>query len=744
MERTKGALAHNTVPATAPLVDAQELLTKVREYLPPEKVKVVEEAYAYAARCHEGQLRDSGEPYIVHPLSTAILLAELQLDASTIVAALLHDTIEDCGVSQEEIAGRFGVEVGKLVDGATKVSKIELQLLEKRQGAQRTPEGDRVQAESLRKMLVAMAEDVRVVLIKLADRLHNMRTLDALPEERRKRIARETLEVFAPLAHRLGIWQFKWQLEDLALRHLDPEKYREISRFLASKRGERERYIQGVMATLRKELEKAGIKADVSGRPKGIYSIYKKSEKYAAQGKDISQIYDLFAVRVTVEDVKDCYAALGVVHTLWHPLPGQLDDYIGNPKENMYQSLHTTVMCQGSPVEVQIRTSKMHRIAEYGVAAHWRYKEGGASREDMKFEEKMTWLRQLLEWQREVTGTDEFLESVRTDILHDQVFVYTPKGDIVELPAGSTPLDFAYRIHTDLGHRCVGAKVNGKLVSLNHQLQNGNTVEVVVSKTGRGPSLDWLNPDLGFIHTTSAREKVRLWFRKQERTVNIQRGREALQKELHRLAVTISEDEIADLLKFDSADDLLAGIGCGNISLHQIAAKLVPQEPEPLQIAPPTAPSTLAAPPSDVTVMGVGDLLTRVANCCHPLPGDDIVGFITRTRGVTVHRRDCSNVLNVDETERIVPVQWGPSKQVYPVRVRVEAWDRVGLLRDLSNVLADEKVNIVGLQSVEHTDGTITIYMTLHTSGIQQLSRLFAKIETVKSVLNAQRSNNGT
>ena len=743
MERTTDALARDKEQTASPKVDVQELLTKVREYLPPEKVQTIEEAYAYAARCHEGQLRESGEPYIIHPLSTAILLAELQLDASTITAALLHDVIEDCGVSQDDIADRFGVEVGKLVDGATKVSKIELQLLEKRQGVQRTPEGDRVQAESLRKMLVAMAEDVRVVLIKLADRLHNMRTLDALPEERRKRIARETAEVFAPLAHRLGIWQFKWQLEDLALRHLDPEKYREISRFLAVKRGERERYIEGVMATLRKELEKAGIKADVSGRPKGIYSIYKKSEKYAAQGKDMSQIYDLFAVRVTVEDVKDCYAALGVVHSLWHPLPGQLDDYIGNPKENMYQSLHTTVMCQGSPVEVQIRTTKMHRLAEYGVAAHWRYKEGGASREDMKFEEKMTWLRQLLEWQREVTGTDEFLESVRTDILHDQVFVYTPKGDIVELPAGSTPLDFAYRIHTDLGHRCVGAKVNGKLVSLNHQLQNGNTVEVVVYKTGRGPSLDWLNPDLGFIRTTSAREKVRLWFRKQERAVNIQRGRDALQKELHRLAVTISEDEIADLLKFDSADDLLAGIGCGNVSLHQIAAKVVPQEPEPLRIAPPFAPSAPAAPPSDVTVMGVGDLLTRVASCCHPLPGDDIVGFITRTRGVTVHRRDCTNILNVDEPERIVPVQWGPSKQVYPVRVRVEAWDRVGLLRDLSNVLADEKVNIVGLQSVEHTDGTITIYMTLHTSGIQQLSRLFAKIETVKNVLSAQRSNNG-
>ncbi|MDO8531425.1 MAG: bifunctional (p)ppGpp synthetase/guanosine-3',5'-bis(diphosphate) 3'-pyrophosphohydrolase [Dehalococcoidia bacterium] len=742
MERTKDALARDKGRTASPKVDVQELLTKVREYLPPEKVQVIEEAYAYAARCHEGQMRESGEPYIVHPLSTAILLAELQLDASTITAALLHDVIEDCGVSQEDIAGRFGDEVGKLVDGATKVSKIELQLLEKRQGAQRTPEGERVQAESLRKMLVAMAEDVRVVLIKLADRLHNMRTLDALPEERRKRIARETLDVFAPLAHRLGIWQFKWQLEDLALRHLEPDKYHEISRFLAAKRGERERYIQGVMVTLRKELEKAGIKAEVSGRPKGIYSIYEKREKYAAQGKDISQIYDLFAVRVLVEDVKDCYAALGIVHTLWHPLPGQLDDYIGNPKENMYQSLHTTVMCQGSPVEVQIRTNKMHRLAEYGVAAHWRYKEAGVSREDMKFEEKMTWLRQLLEWQREVTGTEEFLESVRTDILHDQVFVYTPKGDIVELPAGSTPLDFAYRIHTDLGHRCVGAKVNGKLVSLNTQLQNGNTVEVVVSKIARGPSLDWLNQDLGFVHTTSAREKVRLWFRKQERTVNVQRGREALQKELHRLAVTISEDEVAALLKFDSADDLLAAIGCGNISLQQIATKVGPQEPEPPQITPPPAHAA-PAPLTDVTVMGVGDLLTRVANCCHPLPGDDIVGFITRTRGVTVHRRDCTNVLNVDETERIVPVQWGPTKQVYPVRVRVEAWDRVGLLRDLSNVLADEKVNIVGLQSIEHSDGAITISMTLHTSGIQQLSRLFAKMETVKSVLSAQRSNSG-
>ncbi len=717
----------------------KELLEKTRAYLPQDKLDIIQEAYKFASRAHGEQKRASGEPFLEHPLNTALLLAELQMDSATVAAALLHDVIEDSTVTKEDLDKAFGPEIAKLVDGVTKLSVIESKSAEKKLPST-VGEESKSQAENLRKMLVAMAEDIRVVLIKLADRLHNMNTLQALPEEQRRRIAQETLDIYAPLAARLGIWQIKWQLEDLAFRYLKPENYREISRLLASRRETREKYIQEVTEILQKELEGAGIKAEVTGRPKHIYSIYEKMQKYAQQGKEFRQIYDLFAIRVFVNEVQDCYHALGVTHNLWHPMPGQFDDYIANPKENMYQALHTTVMAAGGhPLEVQIRTSKMHRIDEYGVAAHWRYKEGASSPHDIVFEEKMAWLRQLVEWQRVVAGAEEFLESVKTDIFRDQVFVYTPKGEIKQLPAGATPIDFAYRIHTDLGHRCVGAKVNGKLVSLSTPLKNGDTVEIVVSKVARGPSLDWLNSNLGFVTTASALEKIHRWFNQRERTENIQRGKELLQKELRRLGLTVAEGELVKQFKYDSPEDFFAAFGSGALTTHQLAAKLAPPEQAPLGTQP-TTPSLVLSP--GIQVLGVGDLLTHISRCCSPLPGDKIVGFITRSRGVSVHRSDCYTIANEDEKERIVKVEWGPTTQLYPIKVVIESMDRVGLLQDIATLVADDKINMAAVMTKENSDGTVTISLTLHITGVSQLSRVMSKLEGVQGAISVTRSAN--
>jgi len=509
---------------------------------------------------------------------------------------------------------------------------------------------------------------------------------------------------------------------------------------VSARRQEREEYIQRVAEVLRAELEKAGIRAEVHGRPKHLYSIYRKMQKYAAEGKSPSQIYDLYALRVLVHTQAECYHALGVVHSLWHPIPGTFDDYIANPKANGYQSLHTTVLCEGgTPLEVQIRTYEMHQRAEYGVAAHWRYKEGhsGPDGETPAFEQRIAWIRQLLEWQREIGRADEFVEQVRQDLFREQVFVYTPKGDIVELPAGSTPLDFAYRIHTELGHRTIAAKVNGRLVPLNYRLKSGDTVEILTSRLARGPSLDWLNPDLGYVHTASARQKIRQWFRRQERTQNIQRGREVLQKELRRLGLKMSEEEVAERMGLERVEDLLLGLGTGTLTPTMLATRLAPPPPPP--------PSSPSRPPSPapavqgIQVLGVGDLLTRLARCCSPLPGDPIVGFVTRSRGITVHRRDCPNLSREDEQGRIVPVAWGPTRETYPVRVRVEAWDRVGLLKDLASLVSEEGVNIANIQSQEHPDGTVTLTLTLFTTGIVQLHRLMNKMEGVKGVISVER-----
>jgi GTP pyrophosphokinase len=715
----------------------QPLLDVVGSYLPPDKVQLIEEAYAFAAEAHDGQKRLTGDPYIVHPLDAALTVANLQMDAASVAAALLHDVQEDCGVPNDEIKRRFGTEIARLVDGATKLEKITWLAPGERSGDQHT------QAESLRKMFLAMAEDPRVVVIKLADRLHNMRTLDAKPPEKRIRTAQETMEIYAPLANRFGIWQLKWELEDLAFRHLEPERYKQIARLIQAKRTVRERYVAQVERILKEELAKNGIEADVTGRAKHIYSIAQKADKYAAEQKSFEQIYDLLALRVIVNTIGDCYNALGVIHGLWHPIPGQFDDYIASPKESLYQSLHTTVMAIGArPLEIQIRTQEMHQLAEYGVAAHWRYKEGTGLRSAARYEERMSWLRQLLEWQRDMAQAEEFVESVKTDLFHDQVFVYTPKGEIKEMPAGSTPIDFAYRVHTELGHRCVGGKVNGRLVPLNYQLQNGDIVEIVRSKHPRGPTRDWLNQNLGYVRTGHSREKIRQWFKKQERAENIERGRELLDKELRRLNLSISEhgDEILKLLRFDTLDDLYATIGYGGITTTNMATRLAPlihKDEEPVQEAPAGPAPRIQS--HTVQVLGTGDLLTQIARCCNPVPGDQIIGYVTRSRGVTIHRHDCYNVIHEDEQERLVDVEWGRTGEMYPVAVHIEAWDRVGLLRDLSTLVSDEKVNMMGVRT-EHTDDRTTdVYLTLETTGVAQLSRLMAKLESVRGVITVNR-----
>ena len=728
--------------ASAEKID--RLLGQVSDYLPEDATRLIKDAYYFAERCHNGQMRKSGEPYIAHPLEIALYLSDLRLDDETIAASLLHDVVEDCDVSLDELSKRFSPEIAKLVDGVTKLTRLDSRIHEPLSSlSEGSDDPDSLYAESLRKMLVAMAEDIRVVLIKLADRLHNMKTLDALPAEKQRRIAQETLDIYSPLAHRLGIWEIKWQLDDLALRHLDIDKYREISRMLSARRVEREEYVAQVSEQLREKLEAEGVKAEISGRPKNIYSTYRKIQKYEADGKQLSDIYDLFALRVLVKEQADCYRALGTVHQLWHPIPRLFDDYIANPKENMYQALHTTVLCDsGNHLEVQIKTYEFHETAEYGVAAHWRYKEGNSS--DRRFEEKMSGLRQLLEWQRDVTSTTEFIESVKQDIFRDQVFVYTPKGRIVELAAGSTPVDFAYKIHTELGHRCIGAKVNGKLMSLDTPLQNGDTVEIMSTKSDRGPSLDWLNPNRGYVSSANARQSIRQWFRRQERGANIQRGRELLRRELRRLNQKFDDDEVLSLFKYDTIEDLLANLGSGGVSQSQLAQKLAEAREEPEHpLAQKRTDLPLSSPTSGVTIQGVGDMLTRMGPCCNPIPGDEITGFVTRSRGVTVHKRDCPNVMHEDEPERFIPVDWGMAKDLYPVRITMRAYDRVGLLRDLTQIVSEEGVNIASVNTGEYQDGRVSLTLTVYTTGMEQLGKLFAKLEGVRGCISVHRERSG-
>jgi GTP pyrophosphokinase len=708
------------------LMEETQFLAKVRAYLPEEQVALVEKAYNFAREAHQGQLRKSGEPYLEHPLGVAMILAELQFDAATLTAALLHDVPEDCGVSMDEIKINFGDEVAKLVWGTTKLSRLSKPVYG---GAAKRE----LQVENLRKMLVATAEDLRVIYIKLADRLHNMRTLGVLPRGKRLAIAQETLEIYAPLAHRLGIRSVKWQLEDLAFRYLEPRQYHRVARLVASKREEREGFVNEAIQALSEELNKAGVEAAVSGRPKHVYSIYRKMGKYASQGKDFGDIYDLFGVRILVNSVSDCYKALGIVHSFWHPLPEEFNDFIANPKGNGYQSIHTTVIYRGRPLEVQVRTYEMDQIAEHGLAAHWHYKEVEKEGESFK---GIDWLPQLVEWRDEV-DSKEFLESVKTDILAEQVFVFTPKGEIKELSKGATPLDFAFRIHTDMGYRCMGAKVNGRLVPLNYNLNNGDVVEIIVAKGEKGPSLDWLNPELGYVKTSHARAKIRQWFKKQDKTQSIEVGKQFLGRELKKSGVTLpSVDEVAPLFGFKNGDDFFAAIGSGSLNPSQIIARLTVSEEQPEELVE-VHPSRKVSSAS-IKVLGIGNLVTNLANCCHPLPGDKILGYITQGRGITVHRRDCPNIINEVEKERLIEVDWGDVEQTYPVAIQVDAGDRIGLVRDISAIIASEGVNITDVNMADHDDVT-SLKFSLEVMGAAQLANLISKIYSIWGVIKVRR-----
>ena len=580
-----------------------------------------------------------------------------------------------------------------------------------------------------------MSKDLRVFLNKHSDRLHNMSTLSSLAEDRQIMISQETLEIYAPLAHRLGMWDVKWRLEDLAFRYIQPDSYKEIASLISRKRLEREKYINLVQDMLNSSLKESNIDAIVMGRAKHLYSIYKKIEAYEEQGKDFDDIHDLFALRVLVNSKVDCYTTLSIVHELWHPLSGQFDDYIANPKENMYQSLHTTVMgLNGMPLEVQIRTHEMHRLAEFGIASHWTYKEGKQSNE--KYETKINWLRQLIDVQKGSSGPEEFLENIKTDIFQDQVYVYTPKGDIFELPVGSTPIDLAYRIHTEIGHRCIGAKVNGKLVPLDYKLTSGDSAEILTSKVARGPSLDWLNVHAGYIQTATAKERIKSWFRRQERSTSLNKGREMFQKDLKKFNIEESEQEVAKTLKFSSVEDFFAALGSGSITIQQVLSKL--NDPLPLKINS-LSSSAVRDLTSSVEGLGVGDLLTNLAKCCSPLPGDDIVGYITRAKGITVHQLGCENIQKEQDRERVVEVNWGKSKSYYPVRISIHSWDRVGLLRDLTAAVASEKINVNDVVSKNQNDGTAFVNLDIFISSIEQLSKIFAKIEEVQGIISVER-----
>jgi GTP pyrophosphokinase len=702
----------------------------------PAEADMIRRAWEYARRMHEGQMRLSGEPYVSHVAAVAQILADLGLDHEAIAAAILHDVVEDTRAGLDEIARDFGPRVAALVDGVTKMKVIQEFQAEGRDVRRKL-----AQAESLRKMLLAMAEDVRVVFIKLADRLHNMRTLGALPEEKQRRIARETMDVFAPLANRLGIWQLKWELEDLAFRYLEPVTYKRIATLLSERRVDREAYIERFVDWLTRSLREAGVKADVSGRPKHIYSIWRKMQR---KSMDFDHIYDVRAVRVLVDDVRDCYAALGVVHSAWQYVPGEFDDYIATPKENNYQSIHTAVIGpQGKTVEVQIRTQEMHRQSELGVAAHWRYKEG--RRTDKQFDDKIAWLRSLLEWKDEVAEATDFVDQFKSEVFTERVYVLTPKGNIVDLQAGATPLDFAYHIHTDVGHRCRGAKVNGQMVPLTHTLKTGDRVEVLTVKEG-GPSRDWLSPHLGFLQTTRARSKVAAWFREQNYDASVTEGRNALEREFDRLGITdVNFDKLAGRFSYHKTDDFLAAIGRGDIKSGQIVAavrELI--EPTAREERPPLlprpAPATRAAP--GVTIQGVGNLMTRMAKCCNPVPGDAVVGFITRGQGITVHRRDCPNALrhHNESDERLIEVTWGAdSERTYPVLVEVTAYDRAGLLRDITALFANERINVLGVNTITDKQYIAHMTFTIEISNIEALSRILGLIDQIPNVYKVLR-----
>ncbi|RPJ24458.1 MAG: bifunctional (p)ppGpp synthetase/guanosine-3',5'-bis(diphosphate) 3'-pyrophosphohydrolase [Chloroflexi bacterium] len=717
--------------------------------------ELIQRAYRVSEEAHRGQKRHSGEPYINHCLAVASILADLHVPPEVIAAGLLHDTVEDTSITLNDLRRDFGETITILVDGVTKLTNLprvsrDDQHAEKPNGNNGTEPPDAspnnatlgrkqdLVSETLRKTFLAMGDDVRVVIIKLADRLHNMRTLGYMPEPKRKRIAKETLDIFAPLANRLGIWQIKWELEDLGFRHLNPEKYKEIAEQIQERRPDREIQIEAIKAKLLELLESHRIKAEISGRPKHIYSIYKKMTE---KGKPFDLVRDVRAVRLIVPDVPSCYAALGVIHTHWRPIPGEFDDYIAAPKDNFYQSLHTAVIYDDKrPLEVQIRTAEMHQNAEYGIAAHWRYKEG--THRDKSYEQRINWLRNMMEWRTDVNDAQEFVEGMKSDVFQDRVYVFTPRGDIIDLSARSTPIDFAYHVHTDIGHRCRGARVNGKLVPLYQELKTGDQVEILTAKRG-GPSRDWLNPNLGLVKTQRARSKIKAWFKKQEDEQNLAQGRATLERELQRLGITnINFEKMARELGYKLPEEMFIALGNGDLSVNKVIKHLSETE-ETADILLPTIPAQDAKSSTDaVEVVGLKGLLSTVARCCNPMPGDQIVGYITRGRGATIHRQDCPNILRRKDTERLLQVDWGKVERTFPVHITVKAYDRQGLMGDISTLLQAENVNIADV-SINFNRTVADIKLVVEIRDLAQLSRVLTRIESLPNVLEAQRTRPG-
>ncbi|WP_204554561.1 RelA/SpoT family protein [Bacillus ectoiniformans] len=721
------------------VLTAEQVIERTSQYLNEEHVEFVRKAYRYAEAAHSEQYRKSGEPYIIHPIQVAGILADLEMDPATVAAGFLHDVVEDTDISLDDMADAFGKEVTMLVDGVTKLGKIKYKSKEEQQ------------AENHRKMFVAMAQDIRVILIKLADRLHNMRTLKHLPHEKQRRISNETLEIFAPLAHRLGISKIKWELEDTSLRYLNPQQYYRIVNLMKRKREEREQYLDEVVGGVKARLDELSIDAELSGRPKHIYSIYRKM---ALQHKQFNEIYDLLAVRIVVDSIKDCYAVLGIIHTCWKPMPGRFKDYIAMPKTNMYQSLHTTVIGpKGDPLEVQIRTHDMHRIAEFGVAAHWAYKEGRSIDEKASFEKKMSWFREILDFQNESANAEEFMESLKIDLFSDMVFIFTPKGDVFELPSGSVPIDFAYRIHSEIGNKTIGAKVNGKMVTLDYELKTGDIIEILTSKHSYGPSKDWMK----MAQTSQAKNKIKQFFKKQNREENMEKGREQVEKEIRNMDFEVKEvltsenvSRVAEKFNFSNEDDMYAAVGYNGITalqvVNRLTEKLRKMRDQEAAVESVKELKTVTTPinkkNSGVKVKGIDNLLIRLSRCCNPVPGDDIVGYITKGRGVSVHRSDCPNVTNEDSSTRLIPVEWesGAAKQKeYTVEIEISGYDRQGLLNEVLQVVSETKTNISAVAGRSDRNKVAKIDMTIYIHNISHLHKVVERVKQIPDIYSVRR-----
>lgn len=712
----------------------EDLIKIIEKYMTEEEVAFVMKAYEYAKMMHKDQKRKSGEPYIIHPVNVAIILADLDMDVETIIAALLHDVVEDTPATYDDVKNMFSEDIANIVDGVTKLNKLNYKSSED------------FQAENLRKMILAMNNDIRVIIVKLADRLHNLRTLEYMNEEKQKQKAKETIEIYAPLAGRLGIFKIKWELEDLSLRYLDPEGYYDLVEKINKKRSEREKEINEIIKAISTELDKQELHYDISGRPKNFYSIYKKMN---GKNKSFESIYDLIAVRILVDTVKDCYAVLGIVHSMWKPLPGRFKDYIAMPKPNMYQSLHTTVISDtGEIFEIQIRTYEMHEVAEYGIAAHWKYKGGKTQGKDV--DNKLDWLRQLLEWQKDLKDPKEFIDTLKIDFFDDEVFVFTPNGDVVDLPEGSTPVDFAYRVHTGVGNTCVGAKVDSRIVPLNYKLKNGNIVEIITQKSASGPSRDWLK----FVKSPRAKQKIKQWFKSKEKDISIEKGRELFEREAKKLGLdtNILDNEkiynkLAKELSLNSISDLFASIGYGNFKEKLVINKilniknaienigLTKNEDDYLKS------SSSKKDATGVKIDGLEGMKIKFAKCCNPVPGDEIIGFVTRGYGVSIHRKDCTNIANFLDSDRCLEAEWdAASSEKFLANVTIRAVDRTGILSEITAMAKEANVGIQSLSAKSNTISDIFIYLTFEVIGKDELDKMIQKLKTINGVLDVYRS----